>query len=365
MLERSTDGRSKSAPIFSFSSTVVAALILVSCAVVPARAQNLGLSTSSGGVTIGGSKPNWTGGFGSINGFGIGTPGTGVTVITSGVTGGALYTTPVNFVVTGAGGPNRAVVRAHVSTNHTHPTVLQLKVCYPASGCASAANYQTISLSSGTPTDVIAPTGVGNGTYIVWFGVFVSNLNGASAFSGADPATVTLRSYNHPNNVLNDTDTLALSKTVQTAVRFTLATAGGLTVSPGSDFSVAFGSVNGLGIAPGAGVTVSFPAGGALYATPYSIQPEFASFSSTNGTVNAYVSVDFAHPSILELRDSSNGSTFNAISKIAGSPTVISSTLSSGSANTRYLGLFVSGTNGAGAFTGADSAGVRFTLVAP
>jgi hypothetical protein len=340
-------------------------LVLLCGSAIPAEAQTITLQTASGGVTIGGFNPNWTGALGNTNALGIGTPGAGVTVITAGLTGGVLYATPVNVVVSGAGFSNKAVVRAHVSTNYAHPSVLQLRVCYPASGCSNAASYQTISLSSVTPTDVIPPTGVLTGTYTAWFAVFVSAVNGASAFTGADTATVTLRTYDYPNNTLRNTDTLALSNSVQTALRLALASAGGLPVVPASNYSMACGSVNGLGIGPAAGLSVSFPSGGALYRTPYSIQTTFAGFSSTTATVKVYVNVDFAHPAVLELRDSADNTTFAAISKSAATSTTISTTMPSGSPLTRYLGLFVSSLNGAGAFTGADSATLTFTVIVP
>ena len=102
-----------------------------------------------------------------------------------------------------------------------------------------------------------------------------------------------------------------------------------------------------------------------LYGTPYLLQPTFAGFSSTSGTLTSYVSTDFVHPSQLELRDSSSGSSYSTISKSSGSQTTFTSSAASASPITRYLGLFVSDTNGGAVFTGADTATVTFTLVVP
>jgi hypothetical protein len=76
--------------------------------------------------------------------------------------------------------------------------------------------------------------------------------------------------------------------------------------------------------------------------------------------------MDFAHPAILELRDAAlAGGPYTAISKIAGAPTSLTTTAGSGTGLTRYLGLFVSNANGAGTFTGADSATLTYTLTVP
>jgi hypothetical protein len=110
---------------------------------------------------------------------------------------------------------------------------------------------------------------------------------------------------------------------------------------------------------------VTSVSGGQLYSTPYLLQPAFAGFSSTTGTLTAYVSSDFAHPSQLELRDSSSGASYSTISKSSGAQTTLSSSAGPASAITRYLGLFVADTNGGTVFTGADNATMTFTLVVP
>lgn len=331
-------------------------------AAMPGFAQTAVFATG-GGITISGSTPTWSTSFGSVNGFGIGTPGTGQTVM-SGVSG-VMYTSPYDIVVSGASGPNKAVVKAYVSTNFVHSAILQMYTC--KSGCTNVNNYTAISLNSASPTDIISSPGANNGSTTRHLGVFVSNQNGAAAYAGTDSAILTITVWNNADSSLKQTHTLALNnENVQTALTLVLSTApAGATISAGSDFSISYGNVNGLGLNPGANLTVSGVSGGVLYSTPYLLQPSFAGFSSTTGTLQAYVSTDFVHPTQLELRDSSNGSTFSAISKASGSQTIFTASAATASTVTRYLGLFVSGTNGASVYTGADNATVTFTLVVP
>jgi hypothetical protein len=332
-------------------------------AATPAFAQDITLTTNAGGITIGGSPGSWSTGFGSVNGLGVGTPGTGQTVLST--TGGILYSSPYDIVITGSTGTIKAVVEAYVSTNFAHPSILQVYSC--RTSCASAANYSAVSTNSGSPTSIVPFPGQHNTTATAYLAIFVSGQNGASAFTGTDTATVTL--FVSDGHTLAHTYTLALNnpnENMQTAVSLGLATAaGGRTISSGSDFSLSYGTVNGLGISPGAGLSVSSVTGGQLYSTPYLLQPSFAGFSSTTGTLTGYVSTDFAHPSQLELRDSSSGVSYSAISKSSGSQTTFSSSATSASTITRYLGLFVAGTNGGTVFTGADNATVTYTLVVP
>jgi hypothetical protein len=333
----------------------------------PVFGQDITVGTNVSGITIAGTKPSWTTGFGAVNGMGLGTPGTNQTILTPGGGGGVLYTSPYNIVVTGVSGTHKAVVRAAVTTNFVHTLVLQVYAC--SSSCTNAGNYAALSTNVGAPTDIIPSPGSNNATVVRYLGIFVGNQNGASAFTGTDFATLSILVYDDSNNSLKKTYTLALTnpiQNVQTALRFTLATApGGRTISPGSDFSIGFGNVNGLGIGPGSGLSATAASGSALYSTPYLLQATFAGFSTTTGTIKTYVSTDFVHPSQLELRDSSTGSSFVAISKTAGAQTTLTSAMTSGSSVTRYLGLFVSGANGASIFTGTDNATVTFTLVVP
>jgi hypothetical protein len=340
-------------------------------------AVTLNLSSASGGFSVAGSRPNFKSGYGSVNGLGVGTPSAGVSILSAGVADGVLYTTTYNIVISGMTGTHRAEVTVYVSGAFSHPALLYLLSCYPSSACSAPGSYTTISSISSAPTTVIASPGVQNGTYTAALALFVSNTNGAGAFAGADSATLTFKATDL-NNSNTSTATLALntpSETIQTAVQLLLATAGGLTISAGGgnpDFSTNFGNVNGLGLGPGAGLSVLSASGGFTYSTPYLIQPSFSSFSSITCSVSAYVSTNFAHPSTLALEDSgSAGGPYVAISISAGSPTIITHSGASGSSITRYLGLFVSSANGAGAFpgvsggNGSDSATLTYTLTVP
>lgn len=279
--------------------------------------------------------------------------------------GGVMYTSPYSIVVSGSTGSHKALVRAFVSANFTHSSILQLYTC--KSGCTNVNSYTPISTSAMTLTDIIDPPGANNGSTTRYLGLFVSNQNGAAAYAGLDSATLTLTVYDNADNSLKQTHTWALiNENVQTALTLVLSTApAGRVISAGSDFSMSYMNVNGLGLGPSPNLTVSGVSGGVLYSTPYQIQPSFASFSSTTGTLQAYVSTDFVHPSQLELRDSSSGSGFSSISKASGSQTTLTSSAASASTVTRYLGLFVSNANGASVYTGTDNATVTFTLVVP
>jgi hypothetical protein len=327
----------------------------------PARATaavTLALQFAPGGIT--------TTSFGNVNGLGVGVPTAGLTLITTGVSGGVVYSTPYELVISGLPGADKATVSIYVSSNFTRPALLVLQSCYPSAGCTAGGAFTTISLSAATPTGIIT-TAVGNGTYIANFGLFVSNADGAGVSAGADSVSLTWKATDTTTLQTSTPAAIANSVTLQTAVQLLLATApGGITVSPAADYSMNYGNVNGLGIAPGAGLTVSAAAGGVIYGTPYLIQPSFSTFSSTTSTVKVYVSMDFAHPAILQLEDAAVlAGPYTAISKNAGAQTTVTTTAGTGTSVTRYLGLFVSNANGAGTFTGADSATLTYTLTVP
>jgi len=345
--------------------------LLTTCIVSPraeGAAVTLTLSSAAGGVLIGGTSPNYTAGFGNVNGLGVGAPGAGITVLTSGVAGGVLYTTNYSLVISGLAAPHRATVSAYVSANFARPTILILQSCYPSSGCSSGSSFTTISTSSTSPTAVIASPGVVDGTFTASLGLFVANANGAAS-SGSDSATLTFVATDTSNGKTSSV-TLALnnpSENIQTAVELTLASAaGGLSVLPGADFSMNFGSVNGLGIGPGAGLSVVPASGGIIYSTPYLLLPLFSGFASSTASLKTYVSMDFVNPVILQLEDApASGGPYNPISKSSGAQSSITTTASTGSSLTRYMGLFVSNVNGPTAFTGSDSATLTYTLTVP
>jgi hypothetical protein len=170
--------------------------------------------------------------------------------------------------------------------------------------------------------------------------------------------------------------TLQVSATIQSAVQLTLSTgtssAVHCTVAPGagSDYSMDFGTVDALGINNGAcnkfapttpGVT------NAIYWSDYNLNPVFTSQATSNNTITARVTTDFAAPNnIFIVRDSANSNTvpanaaaFTAVS--TGTPDTIVTNAASGVAQTRFIGVAVTPANGA-SVTGAKSATVTFTL---
>ena len=367
-----TNSRPRKAGLFPFRflPAILASLI---AAFTPNSAKSavisLSMSSAPGGVAVSGTQPNYSAGYGNVNSLGVGTPAAGVTVITTGVIGGAIYSTDVNLTITGLVNPHKAILLAYVSSNFTKPTALILQACYPTGSCGSGASFTTISTNAGAPTIIIPAPGIDNGTYTVSLGLFVANANGPGAISGTDSATVTFIAQDTSNSKTSSV-TLDLnnpSENIQTAVGFTLASAaGGLAVMPGSDFAMNFGTVNGIGVSPAAGITFVPATGGAIYSTPYLLQPVFSGFASTTATLRVYVSMDFVHPSILQLDDSAApGGPYNAISKSSAAQTLLTSTVVTNTILTRYLGVFVSGVNGAGAFTGSDNATLTYTLTEP
>src|SRR5262245_54564229 len=93
---------------------VQALVVAGSSSAVPTASfgQDMSLATNASGITIAGSKPAWSTGFGAVNGLGLGTPGTGQTILSPSGGGGVLYSAPYNIVISGAGNNSRAVVRA-------------------------------------------------------------------------------------------------------------------------------------------------------------------------------------------------------------------------------------------------------------
>jgi hypothetical protein len=284
-------------------------------------------------------------------------------LITNGVGNAVFYYTPYNYNMSSLNGSATGTVTAWVSTNFSHPAILTLYTC--TSGCTSFSSYVVMSTNSAAPNTLVTG-GANNSTPTAYIGVLVSNANGASAFSGADSVTISFTLTNN-NNGQTDTVTLATTVNVQTALSLTLGSAsGGLTVSSASDYSLDFGNVNGLGINPSAGLTAAAATGGYLYSTPYMMTPKFSSFTTTSGTLKVYVSGNFIHPAILQLQDSAtSGGTYSAISTNSGGQTSITTSATTGTSVTRYLGLWVSNANGASAFTGADNATLTYSLTVP
>ncbi|HLY62629.1 MAG TPA: hypothetical protein VKV95_17945 [Terriglobia bacterium] len=365
-----TNSRPRKAGLFPFRF-LPAVLALLIAAIISSNAKagviTIALSTAPGGVTVSGAQPTYSAGFGNVNSLGIGSPAAGVTIITTGVAGGVIYSTNLNLTLSGEPTPHAATFSVYMSSNFSKSAALIAQSCY--TGCGTGTSYSTISLNSGAPTPIVPLPGVSDGTYTISLGLLVADANGAGATTGTDSATVTFVATDTSNGKTSSV-TLNLnnpSENLQTAVGLTLASAaGGLSVAPGADYSMDFGSVNGIGASPAAGLTIVPAGGGVIYSTPYLLQPVFSGFASTTATLTVYVSMDFVHPAILQLDDSAAaGGPYTAISKLSGAQTSITSTVVTNTILTRYLGLFVSGVNGPSAFTGSDSATLTYTLTVP
>lgn len=322
-----------------------------------------------GGVPVagGGGATSFQTSFGTLNALGIGTPATGVTAIP--LSNGTLYITTVGIFPHG-GLPNghNVIVTAYVSANFGHPAALIVESCPSTSTCSSSGQFSVMSTTSGAQTSVIPAPGDPKGTTdTIGVAIFVPDNNGGTAFAGTDTATITYTMIDSTNGNVLETDPLLLNnpnETLQTAVQLTLGTAtGGLTISPANDYAANYGNVNGLGIGPGAGLTTTSVSGGTVYVTPYLLNVAFSDFSNTTATIKVALTTNFAHPTILQLDDSSSSG--GPFAQITTTSLQITNTAADRSSNTRFLGLFVSNINGAGAFTGSDSATLTFTMTVP
>ena len=334
---------------------------------IPIGAQTITLQQAAGGVTVSGAASPFSTGFGNVNGLGIGTPATGLTMLS--VSGGYFYYTPYTMVLSGSNPGHPAIVSAYISANFTNSTsVIQLMSCAYPGPCTSFSNFSNMPTTQATEITVL-PTQTAGGNYTAYLGLFVPDFNGT--ITSSDSATVNFDVFDANHNT---TTTVQLklnnpSVTVQSAVELQLATAAsGVTITAtGSnpDYTASFGNVNGLGIGPGAGLTIvtGQVSNGSLYATPYTISPAFSGFASTSGTTVTVYGTGFTHSTILKLYDSaSSTSGYGLISTSSGSPTTITSSAANGTNITRYLGLFVSNVNGAGSFRGSDSATLTYTI---
>jgi hypothetical protein len=338
--------------------------------VAEASGQSFQLLASPGGITgvlVGSDYVNT---FGNMNALGIGTPGTGLTV--AALSNGAIYYSQFQVQFAGLANGHKASLTAYVSINFAHPGAQVVENCPSTGACTTSGGYAAMSTAAGAPSNVVAAPGMGNGTAVtVGIGIFIPDNNGATAFAGVDTsAVVTYRMTDLSTNRVVATATWTFngtpSQTVQNAVRMSLGTAtGGLTITAASDYSTSFGNVNGLGISPGAGLTTVSAAGGTIYSTPYLFNVAFTDFSSLTATIKAYVSVNFAHPTNLQLQDAALGAgPYTALSTTAGSPTILTTTAANRSANTRYLGLLVY-QKPTTPFMGTDNATVTYTLTVP
>lgn len=173
--------------------------------------------------------------------------------------------------------------------------------------------------------------------------------------------------------------TLQISATIQSAVSLTLSTGTSaatkhcaVTVGTGADYAMSFGTVDALAI-NGGGCNVFAPTTpgvtNAIYWSDYNLTPVFTSqAASSNASITAKVTTNFgATGGLTVVRDSANSSTlpagvasFTPVSTVT--PDTIASTVVSGTALTRFMGVSVSPTNATGIPVGVQTAVVTFTL---
>jgi len=135
------------------------------------------ISTNGGATVSDGGSGAYTVPFGSVNGLGVGTPGSGVTVATSG--SGATYTTPISVTPSFSGFANTtATVKVYQDATSSADSQSAAR---EGSAAGSVAVVPTTSGTANT-VNATAATATGITRYV---GVFVSNVNGGSAVVGA------------------------------------------------------------------------------------------------------------------------------------------------------------------------------------
>ena len=123
-------------------------------------------------------------GYGNVNALGIG-PGAGLTTVTQ--AGGIIYSTPYNLLPVFTNlSSTTATLKVCVSTTFTHSAILVLH----DSSSGNVGTFSNISTNCGGPTSLTS-TANDRSTITRYLGLFVSNVNGATAFTGTDNATLT------------------------------------------------------------------------------------------------------------------------------------------------------------------------------
>jgi hypothetical protein len=296
---------------------------------------------TSGGITVTGLINNYYGSLGNANLIGAGSLSTGVHDTT--ITGGTLYYSTVGAKVIGVNHNSKISVR--LNTNFSNTATLAAYACASVASCTSPLTTSYVEVVSSVANN-------GTGTFTV--GALIKT---GGTFSGTDTVRLQVRSQDRTDGS-SDTCYFDLSITVQKALRLTLS----FPASTGLG-TADFGSVNAMGIGAPAGTLCD--TAGCLYVLPYTILGEYSGQGSTLFSVKFYVSTPFARSSILTLKDSAAASPiggFSSISTSSGSPTAVN--VNNAETLNRYLGLYVTGTNGPGITVGTDTAVVTYTLSA-
>jgi hypothetical protein len=179
--------------------------------------------------------------------------------------------------------------------------------------------------------------------------------------------TSTLVATTTATNTNTVAPTLKVSATIQDAVQLVLTTGSAgspcaISAGSGTDYQISFGNVNGLGVGtPSCGALNTVTGSSAQYITSYTLTATYSGFTTYSSAAVTLTTAGFTHSALLSLNEAAtSGGTYTTIP--SSGTTLSIATTTSGTAITRYLGLTVQNTNGAGAFQGADSAIVTFTL---
>jgi hypothetical protein len=142
-------------------------------------ALQLDISTATGGATVTGANRNASNGnfaldFGDVNGLGLGTPSTGVTVSVQ--AGGALYTTPITLTprYSGFGSTSSISIMLDATTGNA--------IGRAATREGAAAG--SVSAPSTTVPNIFKTDAVSGTPFTRYAGIFVSNVNGGAAVDG-------------------------------------------------------------------------------------------------------------------------------------------------------------------------------------
>jgi hypothetical protein len=171
--------------------------------------------------------------------------------------------------------------------------------------------------------------------------------------------------------------TLQVSINIQKAVRLTLSTGTAAVthctvVNNGGnpDYTMDFGTGDALGINAGS-CNLFGPTNpgvdSAIYWSDYNLTPVFTNQSTTNNTITAQVTTNFTAANASIVRDSANSSTVPAsAAQFTAMGVAAADTIATNAANatalTRFIGVAIAPTNGAGTLTGVQAATVTFTL---
>jgi hypothetical protein len=175
--------------------------------------------------------------------------------------------------------------------------------------------------------------------------------------------------------------TLQISATVQSAVQLTLSagtTPGHCAVTapgPGTDYLMTFGTVDALALStPTCGTKFAPTTPGstpAVYWSDYNLTPVWTSQATNTATITARVTTDFpsATRSLTVVRDTANSTaiptgagSFTAISTATADTIATATAATNGTPQTRFIGVQVAPTSGAGIPATAQTATVTFTL---